>query len=179
LPSDLTEALRCVRLAAFDVDGVLTDGRFLLTSDGRDGVRFHTRDGLGVRLLLEAGVRVAWITGRRSTAVSARGLALGVPHVHLGVEDKAEILREVMAVEAVQPEEVLYMGDDLPDLPAMAVAGVPVAVADAASEVRERARLVTTHRGGDGAVRELAQRILAAKGCWSEIVSRFSGDLSG
>ena len=176
MPSDLTDRLRNVRLAAFDVDGVLTDGRFLLDCDGRDAILFHTRDGLGIKLLLRAGISVALITGRDSEAVESRGRALGVPHIRRGVSDKAAVLREIAGKENVQPADVLFLGDDLPDLPAMAVAGVPAAVADAAQEVRDRALLVTKRTGGAGAVREVAELVLAAQDKWSEAVSRFTGD---
>jgi len=172
--AELESALAGIRIAAFDVDGVFTDGRFSLRSDGTDSLRFHTRDGLAVKLLMAEGIAVALITGRRSEAVRIRAEALGIPHVHRGVEDKVATLREIAAGEDVPLDRVLFMGDDLPDLPALAVAGVGVAPADAAAEVRARVDLVTEHGGGNGAVREIAERLLAARGRWEAVVARIA-----
>ena len=177
--ADLDSALRGVRLAAFDVDGVLTDGRFGLTSSGGEGgevVFFHTRDGLGIRLLITSGIPVAFVTGRVSEPVRRRAEALGVPHIVRGSGDKAEDLRKIAAAAGVSLAEVLFVGDDLPDLPAFKVAGVAVAVADAAEEVRARADLVTVQSGGRGAVREVADMILRSQGLLDLAVSRFAGE---
>lgn len=172
---DLERRLAAVRLAAFDADGVLTDGRFLLLSDGRDGMRFCTRDGLGLKLLEAEGLVLAVISGRRSGALARRAELLGLRHLRTGAGEKGAVLREIAGAEGVPPEETLFMGDDLPDLAAFAAAGVAVAPADAAEEVRARADLVTSRPGGRGAVRELAERLLRARGRFEAALARFAG----
>jgi 3-deoxy-D-manno-octulosonate 8-phosphate phosphatase (KDO 8-P phosphatase) len=176
LPSDLEASLAGVRLAAFDVDGVLTDGTFSLDGRGEDRVRFHTRDGLALKLLLSEGVEVALVSGRTSEAVRVRAEALGIRHVRLGVTDKAAVLREIAGALEIPRRGVLFAGDDLPDLAAFREAGVAAAVADAAPEVRARAALVTSSPGGRGAVREIAERLLRARGLWDGAVARHSGE---
>jgi 3-deoxy-D-manno-octulosonate 8-phosphate phosphatase (KDO 8-P phosphatase) len=181
LPSDpplgepLDRLLAGVRLAAFDADGVLTDGRFLLLSDGRDGMRFCTRDGLGLKLLQSEGVAVAVISARRSGALARRAELLGLRHLRQGAEDKGVALREIAEAEGVPQRSTLFMGDDLPDLVAFASAGVRVAPADAVEEVRARADLVTIRPAGRGAVREVAERILRAAGRYEAALARFTG----
>ena len=176
MPSDENARLAAIRLAAFDVDGVFTDGTFTLDADGRDAVRFHVRDGMAVKLMLEAGIRVAIVSGRDSRAGRIRAERLGIPIVHFAVTDKAAVLRRIMEEEGVGPEEVLFVGDDLSDLPAFAVAGLSATVRDGAPEVVARADLVTDAPGGAGAVREIAERLLRAGGRWEAIVARHAGD---
>ncbi len=170
MPSDL----KSVRLAVFDVDGVLTDGTFLLFGDGSDAMRFHVADGLGLKLLLSEGIEVALITGRSSEALLRRAEALGIRHIHRGVADKAPVLRSLAATTGIPLKEMLYLGDDLPDLPPLAMVGVPVAVANAAPEVKEAASFVTKRPGGQGAVREVAERLLRARGQWEIVIRRFA-----
>jgi 3-deoxy-D-manno-octulosonate 8-phosphate phosphatase (KDO 8-P phosphatase) len=172
----LTQALRRVRLAAFDVDGVFTDGRFLLLSDGRDAVAFDTRDGLGVRMLLDAGIPVALVTGRVSDAVKLRAERLGIPHLVRGSGDKAADLAGIAGAEGIALDQVLFMGDDLPDLPAFRAAGVAVSVPGAPAEVRAAADLVTERSGGKGAVREVAEMILRAQEKYESSIRRLTGD---
>ncbi len=174
MPFDLTHALGRIRLAAFDVDGVFTDGRFLLLSDGRDALSFDTRDGLGVRMLLTEGIAVALVTGRVSEAVKRRAEALEIPHLVRGSGDKRIDLMRIAEQEGIELDCVLFMGDDLPDLPAFDVAGVSVTVPDAPVEVRSRADVVTERSGGRGAVREVAEMILRAQGRFGAVMDRFS-----
>lgn len=174
-PPGIEAALGKIRLAAFDADGVLTDGRFLLHADGRDAMPFCTRDGLGLRLLMDEGIAVAVISGRRSATLARRMVALKVRRLRMGVADKGRVLAEMLASLSLTPAEALFMGDDLPDLVAMALAGVAAAPADAAPEVRARAAVVTASPGGHGAVREIAERILRARGRFEAAVARFTG----
>ena len=173
---DLELRLAAIRLAAFDVDGVFTDGKFRLRSDGTDEVGFDTRDGLGVRVLTESGIRVVMISGRRSDAVALRARSLGIERHVGGVSDKAEALRRIRVELDVDRNQTCFVGDDLQDLAAFSEAGLTVAVADAAAEVRDRADLVLTRPGGDGAVREVAELILTARGLWKQAVARFAGE---
>jgi 3-deoxy-D-manno-octulosonate 8-phosphate phosphatase (KDO 8-P phosphatase) len=172
----LDARLARIRLAAFDVDGVFTDAGFTLGSDGSDRVRFNTRDGMGIRVLLEAGIRVVLISGRRSGAVARRAAELGIDRHLSGVSDKREALAEIRVEEGMSRDETLFCGDDLQDLAAFAESGVAVAVADAAPEVRERADVVLERAGGSGAVRELAERLLRARGEWESVVRRYAGE---
>jgi 3-deoxy-D-manno-octulosonate 8-phosphate phosphatase (KDO 8-P phosphatase) len=164
-----------VKLAAFDVDGVFTDGRFSLDGEGRDSVSFHVRDGMAVKLLLAAGIEVALISGRDSRAGRIRAERLGIRNARFAVPDKAAELRKILETERVEPEATLFVGDDLSDLPAFSVAGLAGTVADGAPEVVARADFVTTARGGEGAVREVAELLLKACGRWAEVVARFAG----
>lgn len=149
-----------VRLAAFDVDGVLTDGRIILGPQGDEYKAFHVRDGHGLVRLREAGVILAVITGRQSAVVDRRMRELGILHVYQGVRDKRTKLLELLELLSIPPAHTCYVGDDLPDLGAMQIAGFPVAVADACPEVIAAATWVTSAAGGRGAVREVCDAIL-------------------
>ena len=162
-PEVLARAAR-VRLAVFDVDGVLTDGRLYFDEDGREFKAFHARDGLGLKLLVRAGVRLAIISGRRSRAVTTRMAELRAAHVLQGIHDKGAALEAMMAGDRLPPQALAYVGDDLIDLPAMARVGLAVAVADADPYVAAQAHWVTQRAGGSGAAREVVELILAAQG---------------
>lgn len=160
----LNTLARRIRLAVFDVDGVLTDGRLYMGPDGFEMKVFHTRDGHGLKALQEHGVAVGVISGRRSRAVEQRMQQLGIQYVHLGVEDKLpcfEKLRQSLAVEA---SECAFMGDDVVDLPVMETVGLAAAPADAHPDVLARAHWHGRKPGGFGAARECCDLILAARG---------------
>ncbi len=152
-----------IRLVAFDVDGVFTDGRFYLSDDGVESKAFHTQDGYGIRRLLAAGVAVAVISGRRSGAVEKRMAELDVPHVVLGCKDKVAALDELAAALGIDVADCAYVGDDLPDLPLLEHVGFSVAVANAVAELQQRCDYVTTRPGGAGAVREVCDLIVTAR----------------
>lgn len=153
-----------IRLAIFDVDGVMTDGRIAYTDDSREIKTFHTRDGLGLKALQSNGIDVAIITARRSSIVARRAAELGIEHVIQGREDKAAALRELIAALSLSAEQCAYTGDDLVDWPAMRQCGFKCAPADASAWIRCRADFVTESPGGHGAVREVCERILADQG---------------
>ena len=152
-----------LRLVAFDVDGVFTDGRFYLSDDGVESKAFHTQDGYGVRRLLAAGVAVAVISGRQSEAVERRMAELDVPHVVLGCKDKVAALDDLAATLGIAPSDCAYVGDDLPDLPLLEHVGFSVAVANAVAELQQHCDYVTTRPGGAGAVREVCDLIVTAR----------------
>lgn len=156
---------RCaaVRLLVLDVDGVLTDGRLYYGANGEQLKTFHVHDGYGLRRLLDAGIGVAIISGRRSGAVAQRMSELGIERVHLGCGDKAPVLRQMMQDAGLDQSAVAVVADDVPDLPMMTAAGFSVAVADAQPAVRAAADWVTSRCGGRGAVREVCELLLAAK----------------
>ena len=161
-----------IRLILSDVDGVMTDGRIIYDNSGVETKCFHVRDGLGIKLWLRAGYHFAIITARTSEVVRHRAAELGVPNVRQGVSDKWTAANELMQALKVRPEEACYIGDDLPDLAVMRRIALPVAVADAAEDVRQAARWTTRLQGGQGAIRELIERLLRAKAQWEDFVAR-------
>lgn len=166
--SDHADALARVRLVALDVDGVLTDGRVIYVGD-EESQAFDVQDGQGLAWLRKAGVHVAWITGRGSRPTEKRAAELGVDELHMRTRDKHAKLAEVQERLGVSVEETLVMGDDLPDLGLARGAALLVAPANARPEVRERAAFVTSSTGGRGAVREVCDAILRARGAWDEV----------
>lgn len=150
-----------IRLLVLDVDGVLTDGRLWYTAAGEELKGFHVRDGLGIKSLIAAGVAVAIISGRTSGAVERRAAELGIRHVVQGCDDKGRAFDALCAALAIEPTAVACVGDDTADLPMLARAGLPVAVADAHPDVRAVAKRVTQLPGGHGAVREICDWLLA------------------
>ena len=165
--SQIESAARRLRLLVLDVDGVLTDGRVTYTTSGEETKTFHVRDGLGVQLLVAAGVRVAIISGRASEVVSRRAAELSIEPVLQGIGDKVAAFEQLL-YDFDCPEECSgYIGDDLPDLPVLRRTGLSFAVADAAPEVRTTAHVVLRAGGGQGAVREACEMILRAKGSWN------------
>ena len=155
---------RAIRLLSCDVDGVLTDGRVYMDDDGRESKAFYALDGVGIRMLADAGIVVAWITGSSAPAVAHRARLLDVRHVIQNANDKLTPWRALVASLRIAPEHCAHIGDDLPDLPVMDVCGFAATVPHAPLSVRARAHYVTVHGGGLGAVRELAELILAAQG---------------
>jgi YrbI family 3-deoxy-D-manno-octulosonate 8-phosphate phosphatase len=155
--------LKRVRALVLDVDGVLTDGGMYYGPNGEGLKRFHVKDGMGLRLVLEAGIAVALISGEASEILKRRAEKLRIADVFIGVEDKLGTLEGFLASRKIAFEEAAYVGDDVNDLPPMNRVGLPVAVADAVPPVRKAAKWVTTRRGGDAAVREVCDAILAAR----------------
>jgi len=164
LPTDIRERAARVRLAIFDVDGVLTDGRLIYAADGHELKAFHVHDGLGLKRLLANHVEVAVITSRMSMLVTERMAELGVAHVYQGQDDKLACFEQLLHALKLAPHEVAYTGDDLPDLAVMQRVGLAIAVANAHPWVRERSHWRTRLSGGAGAVREVADLILGAQG---------------
>lgn len=155
--------LSAIRLVAFDVDGVFTDGRFYLSDDGVESKAFNTQDGFGIRQLINAGIDVAVISGRQSGAVERRMAELGVTHVVQGCKDKVAALGEIVETLGITTGQCAYAGDDVPDLPLLNTVGYSIAVANAVLEVREQCDYTTSADGGHGAVREVCELILAAR----------------
>lgn len=152
-----------LRLVAFDVDGVFTDGRFYLSDDGLETKAFNTQDGFGIRRLIDAGFEVAVISGRRSAATAIRMAELGIQHVVLGSGDKVAAFDKLIAGLGLDASECAYAGDDIPDLPLLEKVGYSIAVANAVEEVRDSCDYTTMAAGGRGAVREICDLVLAAR----------------
>ncbi len=157
------DAFAKLRLVAFDVDGVFTDGRFYLSNDGVESKAFHTHDGFGIRRLLEAGLDVAVISGRSSAAVEIRMSELGVQHVIQGSADKIASFESLIGILEIDENESAYVGDDVPDLPLLRRVGFSVAVSNAHDDVKVECDYTTDNGGGYGAVREVCDLILNAR----------------
>jgi 3-deoxy-D-manno-octulosonate 8-phosphate phosphatase (KDO 8-P phosphatase) len=152
-----------VRLLCVDVDGVLTDAGMYYGPDGEVLKKFNTRDGLGLARVREAGIAVAIISGEDSAIVHARAAKLKIDDVFSGVSNKRTVVDELCARQNLALDEVAFIGDDLNDLPALECVGLACAVADAAEPVKAVAHYITQQRGGDGAVREVCELLIAAK----------------
>lgn len=161
---DLLERARAVRLAVFDVDGVMTDGRLYLSNDGVESKAFHTRDGLGLKALMRHGVEVAVITARRSKLVARRMQELGIEQLMQGCEDKLSAITSLLNERSIRFEHTAYTGDDLVDWPAMSRCHLKCAPADASPWICRQADFVSQSAGGRGAVREVCELILQARG---------------
>lgn len=172
----LNERAAAIRLLAIDVDGTLTDGRIIIGADGELAKAFSVHDGMGMRLLMDAGIAVAIITARQSAIVTQRSRELKLQHVLQGVGDKATALISLAAELDIPMAQTAFMGDDLPDLPAMHVAGLAACVADATGEVQARADWIAPEAGGRGAVRALAEYLLKSRGAWEQAISRFTNE---
>ena len=170
LPGPVTEATlakaRRVRLLIVDVDGTLTDGALFYDDRGGEHKAFHVQDGSAIRALAAAGVDIAIVSGRASSSVRRRAEELGVAHVHLGQSDKTAPLAALTAQTGIPPAGMAHVGDDCPDLPLFARVGMAFAVADAHPLVRAQADHVTALGGGRGAVREVCDLLLFARGKW-------------
>lgn len=163
-----------VRMVIMDVDGVLTDGKIVVDDQGVETKQFHVHDGTGIKYLLRAGLSAAWISGRSSETVSLQARELGLDDVYQGAKVKREAYEQILAKHDLTDAEVCYIGDDLTDLPVLRSVGLPVAVANARDEVKGSASYVTRARGGEGAVREVIERILKAQNRWRDIMSRYT-----
>lgn len=160
---DLSEKARRVRLLIMDCDGVLTDGRLYVSASGEDMKVFHVRDGQGLVTWHKAGFRSAIISGRNSPIVELRARELGIEFTVQNCHDKVAAFNEILVAAGVRAEETAFIGDDTPDVDIMKLAGLGVAVNDAHDDARSAADHVTSARGGQGAVRELIDLLLAAQ----------------
>jgi 3-deoxy-D-manno-octulosonate 8-phosphate phosphatase (KDO 8-P phosphatase) len=161
---NLLQRGQAIKLAVFDVDGVLTDGRLYFLADGSEIKTFSTLDGQGIKMLINAGIVTAIITGRSSPMVERRAKSLGIAHLYQGREDKLSVLDELLAQLGLGYDQVAYLGDDLPDLAPIRRVGLGMAVANASDFVKQHAQGVTQARGGEGAAREFCELILRAQG---------------
>ena len=171
--TDAKAMAKGIKLLILDVDGVLTDGSIILDNEGNEFKAFHVRDGHGIRMLIQAGIKVAIITGRYSKVVERRAHELGITDVFQKCLIKKTAYAQLLKQHSLKDCEVAYIGDDIIDAPIMAVVGLPVAVADAADEAKKYALMTTKYRGGKGAVREITDFILKAKGLWKSMFDEY------
>ena len=162
-----------LKLLVLDVDGVLTDGSLYFSNSGEELKAFNSQDGLGIKLLIQHGIDVAIITGRKSNIVSNRASSLGIKHLVQGCEEKLDALEQLVSKLDITLDEVAYLGDDLPDLAPILRAGLGMAVQNANSEVKSRANWCSNARGGDGAVREACDFILKQRGALNDIIKTY------
>lgn len=170
---DVIKKAARIRLLALDVDGVLTDGRLYFAEDGQELKTFDTQDGHGIKMLQQAGIVCAIITGRTTKLVERRAKNLGIAHLLQGREDKLVALRELTGELGMTLEEVAYVGDDWPDLSAILAAGLGVAVANAHEELLRRADYVTRREGGRAAVREVCDLLLRAQNRYDDALAPY------
>jgi 3-deoxy-D-manno-octulosonate 8-phosphate phosphatase (KDO 8-P phosphatase) len=165
--------LKEIQLLLLDVDGVLTDGSIIYSDEGRETKVFNVKDGFGLKLIMSAGIKVGLVTGRTSNALHRRCRDLGIKHIYDGVQQKARLLDKIVAETGVGADNTAYIGDDLPDLPLMRRIGLAIAVADAHEMVRDYADWITAAPGGRGAVREVCDALLKARGDWESLMEQF------
>ena len=160
----VTGHAKSIRLIAFDVDGIMTDGGLYLSDSGEEFKRFNSLDGHGLKMLKASGVELAIVTGRISRCVELRAHNLGIMHVYQGIADKLETMKALLDKLQLSPQQSAFMGDDVVDLPAMLHVGMGISVPDAPQMVRDRAHYVTQRKGGNGAVREVCELLMRAQG---------------
>jgi 3-deoxy-D-manno-octulosonate 8-phosphate phosphatase (KDO 8-P phosphatase) len=171
---ELFEIAKNIKFLILDVDGVLTDGGIILDNEGNEFKTFHVRDGHGIKMLIRAGIHVAIITGRHSRVVERRAHELGVTELFQKCYDKGVAYRQIAEKYSLNDDEIAYVGDDIVDIPILKKTGFSVVVADADDEVKAAAMMVTKMRGGRGAVREVCDFLLKAKGLWQDIIDGYS-----
>ena len=163
-----------IKLIVSDVDGVWTDGKIIYVGDQREIKEFNVRDGLGVKLAQKAGITVALLTSRRSPALQRRSQELGIVELHQGSANKLAELHRLAKKLGLSLDEILYAGDDLPDLAPMLASGIAAAPSDASPEVLAAATWKLASRGGEGAFREVVERLLRERGQWEPLVKDFA-----
>ena len=173
------KSLKNIKLLALDVDGVLTDGSIIIGTSGELAKRFNAQDGLGISASLRKGLKIALITGRHSEILLHRAKELGITLIYENVKDKKQALLDICQELNIKTSEVVYMGDDLNDLPALMLAGVGVAPQNAAEDVKAKAQYVTQKLAGQGAVREVIEMILKEQGLWETIVQEYMQEGQG
>ena len=169
----LQEKIRRIRFLILDVDGVLTDGGIIIDDDGRETKRFDVRDGHGLKMLMRCDVEIILLTGRKSKVVEHRARDLGISEVYQGVWNKLEVFEEILMKKNVTAQEVAFVGDDVVDVPVLRRVGVSFAVADALEAVKKVVHYITENPGGRGAVREICEIIIKAKGRWPDATARY------
>jgi len=173
LKEELKNTAKKVKLLLLDVDGVLTDGHIIYDSRGRDSKFFDVHDGLGVYLLKKAGIPTILITAKGSRAIRPRARDMRVEEVYADISPKSAVLAKILKKYGLSSDEVCFVGDDLVDLCMMKRVGFPVAVFNAAPEIKQAASYITLRQGGRGAVREVAELILKAQGRWSSVLASY------
>ena len=169
----IKKKLSKIKLVLMDVDGVLTNGEISYTDSCKEIKRFNVKDGLGIKLLLKTGIKVGIITGRTSNALTHRCIELGITYFKDSINNKYDVLNDLLEKNNISKDETVFIGDDLNDISIMMHVGLSVAVADANEVILDLADFTTFAKGGEGAVREIADLILKYNGTWDEIIKTF------
>jgi 3-deoxy-D-manno-octulosonate 8-phosphate phosphatase (KDO 8-P phosphatase) len=164
--TNFKEKLRSVNTFVFDVDGVLTDGKLIVMPDGEFIRTMNIKDGYAMQLCIKKGYKIFIISGGHSKGVPLRLAKLGIREIHMGVTDKDQLLQELLTTHKLKRENVIYMGDDIPDIAAMQIIDVPCCPSDAAPEVIESSIYISSHKGGEGCVRDVIEQTLRLHGKW-------------
>ena len=167
------QKLKEIQMLLLDVDGVLTDGSIIYSDEGSETKVFNVKDGFGLKLAMQAGIKVGLVTGRTSKALHHRCRDLGIAYVYDGVQHKAQLLDQIVLKTGASADKMAFIGDDLPDIPIMRRVGLSIAVADAHERVRRHADWTTSAPGGRGAVREVCDALLKACGKWDQLMDKF------
>ncbi|MDH5655255.1 MAG: 3-deoxy-manno-octulosonate-8-phosphatase KdsC [Spirochaetia bacterium] len=173
LSEDFIKKAREIRLAAFDVDGIMTDGSLYLGDNGEEIKAFHSLDGHGLKMLKASGIDLAIITARTSELVKHRAENIGVSHIYQGAENKLDSFQDLLQKLNLKPSQVAYMGDDLVDLPVLTRCGLSICVPHSPEEVKKRTDLTTSLNGGHGAVREFCDLLMLAQGSYEEQLKKY------
>lgn len=163
LNADVFALCKSIKLVAFDVDGVFSDGLIYMGNQGEEFKSFNSKDGYGIKAIQKCGIAVAVITGRKSSIVEQRMTSLGVKHIYQGCEEKKSVLLELSASLEIAPHQIASVGDDMPDIGMFELSSVKVAVNDAHPMVKNKANLITSKNGGQGAVREFCDVLLQSR----------------
>ena len=165
--------LKKIKALVFDVDGVLSRETIPVAANGEPMRTVNIKDGYALQLAVKCGFRVAIITGARNEAVKVRYKGLGINDIYIGASVKIECLEELVLMYGLQPEEILYMGDDIPDYEVMLACGLPVCPCDAAVEIKQLSKYISPIRGGEGCVRDVVEQVLRAQGKWMDEANAF------
>lgn len=165
--SNFKEDLMNVKAFAFDVDGVLSQQMITMYPNGEPMRTANIKDGYALQLAIKKGYKIAIITGGKTEAIANRFRSLGIEDVFMGVSDKLPVFNDWMALHGLNASEVMYMGDDIPDLPVMRIVGLAVAPADAAEEIKEVSKYISNRNGGEGCVRDVVEQVLRAHSHWN------------
>lgn len=161
--------LNQIRTFIFDVDGVLTNGNVLVTENGEQLRQFNIKDGYALQLAVKKGYRIVVISGAKSLGVQKRLLGLGITDIFLGVSDKIAVFNKYQAEHHLEPSQMVYVGDDIPDLQVMRLAGLAVCPKDAVEEIKEISHYISPKNGGEGVARDIIEKVLKIQGHWSDI----------
>ncbi|MCK5542798.1 MAG: HAD-IIIA family hydrolase [Desulfobacterales bacterium] len=167
------EKLATIKLLLLDVDGVLTDGKITYTDNGKEIKSFNSKDGLGIRLLMDCGIKVGIITGRKSAALTHRCRNLGIELLFDGITDKVKAFNTILKKTKISAKQTAFAGDDILDLGVMKLSGLSICPADAPAYIQKYADIVTVQKGGEGSVREICDEILKAKDKWETIIDKY------
>ena len=168
MDTNFKQLLNNVKAFVFDVDGVLTDGSLILMPDGEQIRKMNIKDGYAMQLAVKKGYKIAIITGAKSEAVRKRLNGLGIQDVYLGIENKKDSLDEFLLTYQLSYEDILYMGDDMPDYEVMKLSGIPCCPADAANDIKPLCIYVSDKKGGKGCVRDVIEQVLKVQGKWKK-----------